>query len=256
MKSKFAMSESQVEALAGEYATAAGTTARVGMTYLRVIVVACQAILGTKRRGRVPHEAQLEVIADVTGKYYAAVLRGVTTPDVAPDDKLDKAEQTRRARERNRRSTFARSVKSTLSSYVNAGGDLRGLEADTVTRDPLLSYVREQRGTREAAHKLERYTAAIVRLATRGARDDPSAAAADLERAIEALQFALDGIMPSGNVEARQAERAPDPSGNRIQGAVIPLTPRGQAPREMDPLTMTGVLRTRPAHARHAAGRA
>lgn len=200
-KSKYAMSESQVEALAGDYANASDAAGRLGMTYLRVLVSACQAILGTspKRRTRIPIPEQAQVVGDVAGKYYAAVLRGVTTPDIVPDDTLPQEEQSARSRERNRRSTFARSAKSTLLAYIRAGGDMRALEVESVARDALGAFVRKQRGQSETRFRIERHIAAVVRAATAEAKDKPTVAKADLEHAIEALQFALDGLVPNGN---------------------------------------------------------
>lgn len=239
MKSKYAMSEQQVESLASEYASASVETARVGMTYLRVLVAGCQAIIGRTKRGRHVANAQAEVLNDVSGKYYAAVLRGVTTPDIAHDDAAPKPEQTRRSLERNRRSTFARSAKSTLAAYISAGGDIRGLEVETVTRDPLLKMVRETRGQSDVSHKVERARNAIIRLLTREAKVDVGAARADLEHTIEALQFALDGLSPDGNrVETQIAARE------------RPADKRDRAPRDTSPLTMSGVIRTKPVHAR------
>lgn len=199
MKSKYIMSESQVESLATEYASASVETARVGMTYLRVLVAACQAIIGTSKRGRHAAAAQAEVLDGVASKYYAAVLRGVTTADIVPDTTLPKPEQTRRSLERNRRSTFARSAKSTLAAYIGTGGDLRGLDVETLTRDPLLKLVRAARGTSDNAHRMERARNLILRVVAKEAKTDATAARADLEHTIEALQFALDGLSPNGN---------------------------------------------------------
>lgn len=237
MKSKYAMSEIQVEALAAEYAAASVETQRVGMTYLRVLVTACQAVLGRVKRGRVAREAQTEVLNDVSAKYYAAVLRGVTSPDLVHDATLEAAERTRRSLERNRRSTFARSSKSTLGAFIGAGGDIRSLDPETVTRDPLLALVRQTRGQTEAAHKLERARNAIIRIVVQEAKLDPGGARVELEATIEALQFALDGISPNGNVETQIAAREqPDK--------------RDRAPKDTSPMTMTGVIRTKPVHSR------
>lgn len=223
MKNQYSMNEKQVEALAAEYGTASAETQRVGMTYLRVIVAACQAVLGKVKRGRVARDTQIQVLEDVTARYYAAVLRGITTPELAPDSALDQAEQTRRSRERNRRSTFARSSKSTLAAFVNTGGDIRALEVETVTRDPLLAAVRSARGVSVSTHRLERAQAAILRLVAAEAKNDPGGARADLEGTIEVLQNALDGMLPNGNgdrasitqvIAARPAhERMPAPRG-------------------------------------------
>lgn len=243
MKSKYVMNEAQVEALAAEYAAASSETARINGTYLRVLVVACQAILGKVKRGRPAKDAQLEVLADVSGKFYPAILRGVTTPDIVHDASLPKEEATRRSRERNRRSTFARAAKSTLASWVGAGGDMRGLDGETVTRDPLLVQVREARGTSEAAHKLERYKAAILRLVVREAREDPDAARVALESTIEALQVELDSLSVNGN-------RAP------VEKVVTAPSRRPTSHEGRDPLSMTGVIKSRPVHARMSSARA
>jgi hypothetical protein len=244
MKSKYAMSEQQVETLASEYAAASAETSRINGTYLRVLVIACQAILGKVKRGnKIVADTQLSVLTDVSDKYYAAVLRGVTTPDVAHDDKLSKEERTRRSLERNRRSTFARSNKSTLASWISvAGGDLRSLDGETVTRDPLLAAVREARGDSELEHKLDRHKVAIVRLITQEARGDPDAARGGLERMIEALQGELDAMHVDGN-------RAP-------VSEIVTAPTRTRQASGVDPLSMTGVLKTRPVHARHAGARA
>lgn len=250
MKSKYAMTEQQVESLAGEYASASVETARVSGTYLRVLVLATQAILGKVKRGRIARDAQLEVLADVSGKYYAAVLRGVTTPDIEPAPTLSREEQTRRSLERNRRSTFARSAKSTLASWISAGGDLRGLNAEEVTRDPLLAQIREARGGDETTHKLERYRNAIVRLITREARGDPDTARSALESTIEALQVELDVLSANGN-RAPVSAIVTHETGRKAREARIASSTTGH-----DPLSMTGVIRTRPAHARMSSARA
>lgn len=223
MKSKYAMTEHQVETLASEYAQATQQTQRVNTTYLRVLVNAMQSILGNKKvRGRVPVEAHLEVLNDVSTKFYAAVLRGVTTPDIQPDTAQPKDEQTRRSIERNRRSTFARSAKSTLTSYISAGGDVRALDVDVVTRDPLLAAVRATKGQTPSGYSLERHRNAILRLIAREAKTNPEGARADLEAAISALQDALDELSVNGNAATAQ-----------------PAQP-----------TITQVIRSRPAHAR------
>lgn len=247
MKSKYAMNEQQVESLAAEYAAASSETARINGTYLRVLVVACQAILGKVKRGRVARDAQLEVLADVSGKFYPAVLRGVTTPDIVHEPTLAKEEATRRSRERNRRSTFARAAKSTLATWIGAGGDIRGLDAETVTRDPLLVQVRKSRGTSEATHKLERYKAAIVRLVEREAREDPDAARTALESTIEALQAELDALSVNGN-------RAPVEAVATIPHRTPARRPTSHEGR--DPMSMTGVIKSRPVHARMSSARA
>lgn len=222
VKSKYAMTESQVESLAREIVTSADLTNGGRTTYLRVLVTHIQAKLGAVKRGKtLSASTQLDVLTDVSTRLYAAVLRGITTPDLEAADGLDQVELTRRSIERNRRSTFARSAKSTLIAWVRMGGDVRALVADEVTRDPLAAEVRSKRGVNGVAYALDKHKNAIVRLIEAEAVKDPHAARLDAEAAIETLQALLDGMSPSGNVD--------------------------HGP------TMTQVLRARPAHTRQPA---
>jgi len=201
MKNQYAMTDAQVESLARDIASAQEVTSGGRTTYLRVLVTGVQATLGKVKRGRVlVAETQLSVLEDVASRYYAAVLRGVTSADVEALTGLEQAELTRRSIERNRRSTFARTAKSVLAGWIKAGGDMRSLDANEVTRDPLAAEVRKARGVSSVAYSLERHTKAIARLVTAEAAEDPGKARADIEAAIEALQNVLDDLSPSGNV--------------------------------------------------------
>lgn len=195
MKSKYVMNDIQVENFARDMATAVDAVQSGRTTYLRVLVTACQAVLGKVRRGKLlAADTQLDVLNDQASHYYAAVLRGVTTPDVADAEGLDKAERTRRSIERNKRSTFARNSKSTLVAWVSAGGDLRTLSADEVTRDPLLAEVRAKRGQRAEGYAMQRAQRAIIREVRKLSKADLGAARADLEEIIEALSEELDAL--------------------------------------------------------------
>lgn len=218
MKNRYSMTDIQVETFARDMVASVDAVNAGRTTYLRVLVNHCQATLGKVKRGKtLTGETQLSVLGDVADRLYAAVLRGITTPEIAPDEGLDKAEATRRSIERNKRSTFARSAKSVLASWINAGGDMRALDVETVTRDPLMAQVRETRGQSNDQYKMDRHAKALIRLVQREAKRDPTAARADLQAMIETLETALDDIT-NGNVEG--------------------------AP------TMTQVIQQRPAHAR------
>lgn len=224
MKSKYAMTEAQVENLARDIAAAQDVTNGGRTTYLRVLVTHMQATLGHVKRGKaLAAQAQLEVLDAVHGKFYPAVLRGITTHDLEPAAGLEQAELSRRALERNRRSTFARTAKSTLVAWIKAAGDMRSLDPDTVTRDPLAAQVREARGVTGVAYALDRRRSALLRLIEAEAAEDPDAARADIEATIEELQKVLDSLSPNGNTVA--------------------------APRQ----TITQVLRSRPVHTRQPA---
>lgn len=232
MKSKYALSEMQVENLARESSEATVAVERVGLTYLRVILVGLQAVTGggkgykpVRRLVNGTKAAHLEALEGVHKKFYAAVLRGVTTPDIAPKEGLPMAEQQARTLARNKRSNFARSAKSTLASFIRVGGDVRTLDPDTVTRDPLAAKVREKLGVSEPGYKIGRHVRGIARLVEHEACGDPEAARAELQKVIEELQATLDSL---GEAE----------------------------PAAEHPHTMTQVMRTRPAHARHKEARA
>lgn len=202
MKSKYAMTDAQVEGLARDIAISNEHLSGGRTTYLRVLVTHIQATLGKVKRGKtVVAQTQLDVLADVSTRLYAAVLRGITTHDLEPSEGLEQSELTRRSIERNRRSTFARSAKSTLAAWVKTGGDMRSLDADTVTRDPLAAEVRGKRGVNSTAYAIERHRLAIVRLVEREALKDPGGARLDVESTIEALQNVLDAMSPSGNAD-------------------------------------------------------
>lgn len=194
-KSPYALTVAEIETLASENVSAQAVTSRVGITYLRVLVVSLQATLGPRGRGRhVKPATQLEALEHCSTPFYEAVLRGVTTPEVAHDATANRDEQRRRAFERNRRSAFARVSKSALASYIKAGGDVRTLDADTVARDPLQAHARQARGASESAYQLDRLAGRVLRIAKRAARTDVDAAKAELRKVIESLQAAYDEL--------------------------------------------------------------
>src|ERR1700748_3360913 len=84
--------ESQIETLAHERYSGARTVAGIDGTYLRVLLVAIQARLGRKTRGRVALDTQAQVWEDTHKRFYEAVLRGVVTSEIAIDETLPTAE--------------------------------------------------------------------------------------------------------------------------------------------------------------------
>lgn len=230
MKSKYAMTEQQVENLARDIVAAQDVTLGGRTTYLRVLVTHMQATLGRVKRGKsLATQAQLDVLESVHGKYYGAVLRGIATPELEAAPGIEQAELSRRALERNRRSTFARTAKSTLSRWIKAGGDMRILDADTVTRDPLAAEVRAAAGVNGTAYTIERRRDALLRLIESEAKEDPDAARADVENVMDELQKILDGLSANGN----HGDTRRDTGGS-----------------------MTQVLRGRPVHTRMPSARA
>jgi len=198
-KNQYVMTEAQIEALAAERTTSFMLAEGFDGTYLRALVAGVQAKLGPKRGRRPSDDSQLGVVEAIAGPFYAAVLRGVVTSDIALDATLEAAETTRRTRERNRRSTFARTAKSTLVAWIEAGGDARGLDVATVTKGFLRAAVAAKRdeGGGTVTTRIEKAQTAILAAV---AREGPEIAREHLERVIATLQAALDEL-PGGDHE-------------------------------------------------------
>lgn len=188
--------EAEVETLAAERYASNTVVAQADGTYLRVLLVGTQAKLG-RPRGRAPKvngEAQLTVLGEVHERFYAAVLRGVTTPEVAIEPDLDSKEQRRRALERNSRSAFARSAMSTLVAFIKGGGDLRSLDPETVTKAALRAAVAPPEPEDKVARQIQRASGALLRAIGRRARDNPEAARTEVETIMDELQKVLDSL--------------------------------------------------------------
>lgn len=190
----YVANDAQVEGLAHECYKAGIAVQRTDGIYLRVLIAGCQAKLGATKRGRAPSvESQLSVVEQVHERFYAAVLRGVTTPDVVNEGNLEAAERNRRTLERNRRSNFARQSKSTLAAYAAAGGDIRAIEVATVTKGALrVATPATQAGG--AVGRIPQAQSALIRAVEAVAKVDPGGARAALEEAMEAFQKVLDSL--------------------------------------------------------------
>lgn len=186
--------EQRVENLARDRVSGAAIVSNSDMTYLSLLVDAMQARLGKTRRGRLDSLQQAQVLAEVDKRFYAAVLRGVTTEDIAIEEGLDAEEQRRRSLERNRRSAFARSAKSTVSAFITAGGDIRGLDPATVSKVSLRKAISPPEPADRAERAFQRAHGALLRAVERRARGDPESARAEVEGLIDELQKVLDEL--------------------------------------------------------------
>jgi len=195
-----ALTEAQVEALVSQRTASLLSTDQADGTYLRTILHHTQGKLGPLTRGRPPSiQAQIDALQAVTIPFYAAVLRGVTTEDIAIETGMEADKIAVRTRERNRRATFARSVKSTLVVWVQTGGDLRALNAATVTKTQLQVDIREARSPGDAFERtVERAQRRIIVSIAQQARGSPDMARARLEAIIEALAATLDDLPAVG----------------------------------------------------------
>lgn len=231
----YVANDAQIEALAREQYTATAQVGVANSTYLRVLVVGCQAELGG-RRGRAPArpDAHLAVLERVHERFYACVLRGVTTEDVTPDDTLDRAEKARRMLERNRRSGFARSAATTLRNYIQAGGDLRALDVETTTKTALQQFVASKAAPDmdKIGSRVARAEKTLLTALKRMAKEDPDRAAEVMEAITERLQVALSELEPSPQVVAGTPAEA-TPTGRHARTRVgVPFMrlPQGRSP--------------------------
>lgn len=142
--------DEQVKALAVANYEGAATADTTRGTFLRVEVASLQAALGVKPRQRLggkPQTFERDVVIatynDVHKRLYALVMTAVVTDDIKDSPKLRKPEKSRRALERNRRSNFARSAKSTLMAFIRAGGNVAALAVPVVTKAALAEQTRK-----------------------------------------------------------------------------------------------------------------
>jgi hypothetical protein len=137
VKSGYQATDKQVEQLAGRYLSGLQSQDTVKGVYLKVLVADAQ-------QAAKPAKSLQDVLKSIETShehYYAAVLKGVSTPDVRDDDKLEQTERSLRSLERNRRSNFARSAKSLLVTYVKRMGDLQALKPETVSKQELQAFI-------------------------------------------------------------------------------------------------------------------
>lgn len=172
IKAKFVATETQVTQLAAIVATGV----QAAGTYLRVLVVHTQSELSKRRKPKA--KVQIATLDAVHARFYPCVLKGV-----GPDD-LD-------APERNRRATFARSAASTLRYFISAGGDMRALEVDNVSKAALRKVGRPvPKGTR-TERALTRASESVISTIQRIAKSNPNAA----RQRVEALQAHLEELL-------------------------------------------------------------
>lgn len=232
-KGHWVATEHDVELLAHERYANAVIVASSDSTYLKVALVAAQAKLGRPRRAGKPNaEAQLTVLNAIHEMFYPAVLRGVTTPDIAIEADLDSKEQRRRSLERNSRSAFARSAMSTLTAFVKGGGDLRGLNPETVTKANLRAAVAPPEPEDRVARQIQRARGALLRAITRRARDNPEEAAQEVESLMEELQKVLNSLDGKSDTEPDETTvvARPRDTGPARTRVGTPLLNRGATP--------------------------
>lgn len=191
-KAGFIASEQVLKTLAERYVTGADATNEVNGVFLKILIAHSQREAATLAHKRITMADALGSVTAAFAQLYATIVDAVTTPDVAADDSLDKDEKRRRAKERNRRTNFARSAKSTLVGYVKAGGRLVALDPATTTKEQLRSFAQAARqGPRAVADQVKALQARLVKLVGVLKETDPDAAQEVVDAAQSDLQAAV-----------------------------------------------------------------
>lgn len=200
-----------IEALALTYVDSRLKVMTAGSTYLRILVAECQAAVVAAGESAAKGAAstsdgsgkdagtsavdllrtQRHALGLIHRKYYPIILSTVTTPDVAKAPRMSPEEKRRRAKERNRRSNFARSSYSLLRSWSRAGHDIMQLRVERVSKRLLAEGIPAQERAnskvaalqgRRAIKAIDRQGAQLRALAERAVKVDGPAAAAAIEK--------------------------------------------------------------------------
>lgn len=186
IKSHFMATDEQIETLARLNLTSIQGLDNVRGAYLKAVVSGVQR---AAKPGKRPASQIAEVLDTVHERYYAAVLRGVVSKEIADEEGLSQEEKTFRSLERNRRSNFARTAKNTVANFIKAGGDIFTLDAMTVTKTELHAFAvsvksRATGGTATPEHKAVLASSRLEEAARELADDDK-------DKAIQTVQEAM-----------------------------------------------------------------
>lgn len=186
----------EVELLAAAHLACSEATKKTDGAYLRILIAVLQEQFGTKKHKLSQKEQQrhLEVLTSTHTRLYPAVLRGITTPEVEDNEALSIDERRARAAVRNARATFARTAASTLHTFIEADGDVRGLDLQTVTKSSLRAQVLAKHGTPPKTELVMAALHRVERQILKWTQEDPGAARAAIEECIERLQKLHDEL--------------------------------------------------------------
>lgn len=142
----------------------------------------------------------LEAFEKAHAALYATVLDAVRSSDVEDRPNLSTDEMNRRAKERNRRSNFARSAASTLRTFIKRGGNVLRLAVHTATKNAVAGMTPERDDAEPSEDrtpaKADRAAERIVELAEALAETDKARAATVLQSALAKLGEVLVRIGP------------------------------------------------------------
>lgn len=196
-------------ALAKRYAEGIDQTEGVRGTYLRILVAHSKRELETQGVKRATTDIALGAVQAAHDQLYPIVLQAITTEDITPDEEADAEETRRRTRERNRRSTFARTSKTTLTRAIQAGERLAALDPATVTKEMLQArYAQVRAGPGSTVERITRVETTLETLIKELAQEDAEAAAvrvADIQKRLRAAVKHPEPAQPEAT--ASQAPR-------------------------------------------------
>lgn len=184
----YIITDDALAAMARDYAAGVRSAGAVRGRYLPVLVAHTRRELDRVGAKRPQQDTVLAAIAAVHDHHYAIILEAISTPDIKVVDGLDDDERVRRIKERNRRSNFARSAKSTLVSYVRAGGRVTNLDPAEVTKDKLRQlFAPAREGPEPVEERIERVSERLEALVRKMVAEDRDEA----EKVVEALHIKL-----------------------------------------------------------------
>ena len=202
VRSGYLVTDATLADMARDYVEGTARADRVRGGYLRILVAHAQRHSGDAKR--LTGEAALNAVEEVHAHLYAVILRAITTPDIAPEEDLATEERARRAKERNRRSTFARTAKTTLTQFIKAGGRLTTLDPKTVTKDSLQAVYASERTTESnLTRRIEQAEERMEALVKRLAAEDAKAAI----KLVDSLQVKLAGAVQTAQPDMKLPAR-------------------------------------------------
>ncbi len=215
-KANYCVSLDTVKALAVGHLAAQQTVGKTPGAYFRILLAATQqAICGKptlRARGKVPSltdeeiAQHLETFEKVNTSLYAVILEAVRSSDVESRPNLGTDEQNRRAKERNRRTNFARSAASTLRAYIRQGGNVLRLAVPSATKSAVAGMTPSDNGkpvplAERTAKRIDSAASRIVASADELAAKDKAKAVAVLQSALAVLGEALQRLGPKATTK-------------------------------------------------------
>jgi hypothetical protein len=202
-EANYLATEAQIEQLAASYVETAGVFGSITTSYFKALIAGCQKVLG-KGRKKYPNfkGTQLQTLEAIAKPYYDAVVRGVTTDDMALVG-ADELELKRRRNEIHRRCVFARTAKSTIFTFMNTGGDIRTVDLHDISKDKMRKIINETRGVTTWDKQVETHRSRIEDICRKLAKNNPGEAREILESVLSHIQGVLDNL-PVGGHEVQE----------------------------------------------------